>query len=133
MDVLLRKSPFCPELTQILDLKETEAHYGKSLIMANSYHLIFQSRYLTTKNFKFHARGQKCHFRNCQFGTFDPVHGIWNFLSPNAFIWSVMNIPLLDFVHNVSQSLPNSELVSILDKKVIFSKGHPYSIFILVS
>ena len=29
MDVLLRKSPFRPELTQILDLQETETHYGK--------------------------------------------------------------------------------------------------------
>ena len=29
MDVLLRKSPFCPELTQILDLEETKTHYGK--------------------------------------------------------------------------------------------------------
>ena len=33
----------------------------------------------------------------------------------------------------VSQSLPNPEFVSILVKKWIFSKGHPYSIFILVS
>ena len=31
MDVLLEKSPFCTELTQILNLKETETHYGKSL------------------------------------------------------------------------------------------------------
>jgi hypothetical protein len=29
MDVLLRKSPFFPELTQTLDLEETETHYGK--------------------------------------------------------------------------------------------------------
>jgi hypothetical protein len=29
------------------------------------------------------------------------------------------------FVHNVSQSLPNPELVSILGKKWTFSKGHP--------
>ena len=36
MDVLLRKSPFCPELTQILDLEETEIHYGKTSIMAHS-------------------------------------------------------------------------------------------------
>ena len=33
MDVLLRKSPFCPELTQILDLEETETHYGKSKLI----------------------------------------------------------------------------------------------------
>ena len=38
MDVLLRKSPFCPELTQILNLKETETGYGESLIMAHSQH-----------------------------------------------------------------------------------------------
>ena len=28
MDLLLRKLPFCPKLTQILDLEETETHYG---------------------------------------------------------------------------------------------------------
>ena len=55
------------------------------------------------------------------------------FLWPNTFIWSVMNVPLLNFFHNVSQFLPNPEFVSILGKKVIFSKGHPYSISILVS
>ena len=43
---------------------------------------------------------------------------------------SVMNMPLLDFDHNVSQSLRNPKLVSILGKKWIFSKGR---IFILVS
>ena len=37
------------------------------------------------------------------------------------------------FVKNLSQFLPNPEFVSILGKKVIFSKGHPYSISILVS
>jgi hypothetical protein len=42
-------------------------------------------------------------------------------------------VPLVDFVHNVSQSLPNPKFESILGKKWIFSKGHPYSIFILVS
>ena len=36
MDVLLEKSPFCTELTQILDLEETEIHYGKTSIMAHS-------------------------------------------------------------------------------------------------
>ena len=36
MDVILRKSPFCPELTQLLDLEETETHYGKSFMMAHS-------------------------------------------------------------------------------------------------
>jgi hypothetical protein len=33
----------------------------------------------------------------------------------------------------VSQSFQNPEFVSILGKKWIFSKGHPFSIFILSS
>ena len=40
---------------------------------------------------------------------------------------------IIELFHNVSQFLPNPEFVSILVKKVIFSKGHPYSISILVS
>ena len=38
MDVRLEKSPFRPELTQILDLEEAEIHYGKTSIMAHSQH-----------------------------------------------------------------------------------------------
>ena len=54
MDVLLRKSSFCPELTQILDLEETEIHYGKSLnIHSTSNEGIWQK-----KGLKFHARGR---------------------------------------------------------------------------
>ena len=37
MGVLLRKSTFWPELTQILNLEETETHYGKSIIMAHYF------------------------------------------------------------------------------------------------
>ena len=36
MDLPLRKLPFCAELTQILDLEETETHYGPSLVLAYS-------------------------------------------------------------------------------------------------
>jgi hypothetical protein len=131
MDVLLRKSTFCPKLTQILNFEETETHYWKSLKMAHSWH--FKWRNLTPNFFKFHVRGGKCRFRNCQFGTFDPVHEIWNLLCLYILIWSAMNVPLLKFFDNVSQSLQNSEFVSILGKKWIFSIGHPYSIFKLVS
>ena len=69
MDVLLRKSPFCPELTQILDLEETETHYGKSSIMEHSQH--FKWKYLAPKKFNLHDQGQKCHFRNCQCTEFE--------------------------------------------------------------
>ena len=44
----------------------------------------------------------------------------WNlkFLWPNIFIRSVMNMSLLDFVHNVSQSLTNPRFVSISQKDI---------------
>ena len=65
--------------------------------MAHSKH--FKWRYLDTKNLKFHGGNQKCQIRNCQIGTFD-----WNliFLGPNTFIWSALNVPLVDFFKNVS-------------------------------
>ena len=80
-----------------------------------------------------HKISNSMHLRNRQFGSYDPVRGIWNFLLPNTFIWSAMIVLLLNFFHNVSQSFPNLEFVSILAKKVIFSNRHPYSILILVS
>ena len=53
----------------------------------------------------------------CQFGTFDSLHGIWNFLCPNTFIWSALNLPLVDFFKNVSQFLQNPGFRSIQVKK----------------
>ena len=99
--------------------------------MAHSKH--FKWRYLDPKNFKFHVVNQKCQIRNCQFGTFDSLHGIWNFLGPNTFIWSLLNVPLVNFFKNVSQFLPNPGFRSIQVKKCLFSKGHIFGIFILVS
>ena len=58
---------------------------------------------------------------------------VWFFLRSNTFTSSAMHVLLLNFFDNVSQSLPNQEFVSILVKRWIFSKGHPYCIFIHVS
>ena len=43
MSVFLRKSTFCPKLTQILDLEETETNYGQSLAMYFAQHLLLFS------------------------------------------------------------------------------------------
>ena len=129
--VLLRKGTFWPGLTLILGLEETETHFWKRLLMAHSNN--FNWRYLNPKNFKFHAGNQKCQIRNCQFGTLDSLHGIWNFLGPNTFIWSLLNMPLVNFFKNVSQFLPNPGFRSIQVKKCLFWKGHIFCIFILVS
>ena len=45
----------------------------------------------------------------------------------------LLNMPLLDYVQNMSLSLPNPEFRSIQLKKCLFSKGHIFGIFILVS
>ena len=57
----------------------------------NGTFIVLQRRYLTANVFKFHAWGQKCHFRNCQFGTFDPVHGIWNVMATLGPGWQMLD------------------------------------------
>ena len=55
--------------------------------MAQSKH--FKWGYLNTKVFKDHAGNQKQQIISCQIDTFDSLHGIWHFLGPITFIWSV--------------------------------------------
>ena len=41
-------------------------------------------------------------FKNCQNGTFLPVHENQKFFGPNAFIWSAKKVPFSDFIQNMS-------------------------------
>ena len=43
--------------------------------------------------------------KNCQNGTFLPLHEILNFFGPNAFIWSAKKVPFRDFIQKMSQAL----------------------------
>ena len=45
--------------------------------------------------------------KNCQNGTFEPVHEIQNFFWPKAFFWSIMKMAIKKKFHNMSQGLPN--------------------------
>ena len=45
--------------------------------------------------------------KNCQNGTFEPVHEIQKFFWPKAFFWSIMKMALRKFFGNMSQGLPN--------------------------
>ena len=45
--------------------------------------------------------------KNCQNGTFEPVHEIQNFFRPKAFFWSIMKMVIRKFFRNMSQGLPN--------------------------
>ena len=45
--------------------------------------------------------------KNCQNGTFEPVHEIQNFFWPKAFFWSIMKMGIRKNIHNLSQVPPN--------------------------
>ena len=70
---------------------------------------MLQKRYLTANVFKFHAWGQKCHFRNCQFGTFDPLLGIQIILRSNTYDIHISILCLCLFqIQNLRQFLSKS-------------------------
>ena len=45
--------------------------------------------------------------KNCQNGTFEPVHEIQNFFWPKAFFWSIMKMAIRKNIHNLSRGPPN--------------------------
>ena len=51
--------------------------------------------------------------KRCQFGTFEPLHGIQNFFRLNNFFLGPMKKSLHDFVQKVSQSQPNPRFTQI--------------------
>ena len=61
-------------------MEQSKTHFWKSLLMAHV---------LNTKVFKDHAGNQRQQIISCQIDTSDSLHGIWHFLCPITFIWSV--------------------------------------------
>ena len=59
--------------------------------------------------------------KNCQNGTFEPVHEIQKIFWPKAFFWSIMKMAIRKFFRNMSQGLPNPNLCRKKYKKGIFS------------
>ena len=49
--------------------------------------------------------------KNCQNGTFKPVHEIQKFFWPKAFFWSVMKMGIRKNIHNLSKGPPNLGLM----------------------
>ena len=45
--------------------------------------------------------------KNCQNGTFEPVHEIRKFFWPKVFFWSIMKVPFRKNIHNMPQGPPN--------------------------
>ena len=68
--------------------------------------------------------------KNCQNGTFEPVHEIQNFFWPKAFFWSIMKMAIRNFFRNMSQGLPNpgfmQEKVQKGDRRGHWKAGPPF-------
>ena len=45
--------------------------------------------------------------KNCQNGTFEPVHEIQKFFWPKVIFWSIMKVPFRKNIHNMPQEPPN--------------------------
>ena len=78
----------------------------------NGTFLALQIKSFGPKNFWFSCMGKKVPFwqflknlKNCQNGTFLPVHENQNFFWPNVFIWSAKKVPFSDFIQNMSLAL----------------------------
>ena len=76
------------------------------------YCLLHQMNTFGAKYFWFSCMGKKVPFwqflkilKNCQNGTFLPMHENQKIFGPNAFIWSAKKVPFRDFIQNMSQAL----------------------------
>ena len=58
--------------------------------------------------------------KNCQNGTFEPVHEIQNYFWPKPFFWNIMKMAIGNFFRNMSQGLPNPGFMQKKYKKGIF-------------
>ena len=60
--------------------------------------------------------------KNCQNGTFEPVHEIQKIFWPKSFFWSIRKMAIWKFFCNVSQGLPNPGFIQEKVQKGDFLK-----------
>ena len=70
--------------------------------------------------------------KNCQNGTFEPVHEIQKFFWPKAFFWSIMKMAIRNFFRNMSQGLSNPGFMQEKYNKGFFWKPLEELNFLLV-
>ena len=52
-------------------------------------------------------------WKNCQNGTFEPVHEIKFFFGPKDFFWGIMKVPFTKNIYNLFQGSPNPGFRSV--------------------
>ena len=67
--------------------------------------------------------------KNCQNGTFEPVHEIQKIFWPKAFFRSIMKMALRKFFRNMSQGLPNPGFMQEKVQKGDFLKKDSRELF----
>ena len=60
--------------------------------------------------------------KNCQNGTFEPVHEIQKFFWPKSFFWRIMKMGIRKNIHNLSQGPPNPGFIQEKVQKGDFLK-----------
>ena len=99
---------------QFLTLNDLNSGFGGPWDMLGIFLVNVNFKMLQKKSFGekigFHAQFQKCNLpqlKNCQNGTFEPVHKIQKLFWTNYFFWSIMKTPFTRNIPNMSQGLPN--------------------------
>ena len=63
------------------------------------------------KKFQISCTGLKVALKNCQNGTDEPMHEIWNFFWPQAIFWSIMKMTKRKKSQNMSQGPQNTGFI----------------------
>ena len=61
-------------------------------------------------------------WKNCQNGTFEPVHEIQKFFWPKDFFWGIMKVPFTKNIHNFFQGPSNPGFRSVKVQTETFLK-----------
>ena len=67
--------------------------------------------------------------KNCQNGTFEPVHEIQKIFWPKAFFSGIMKMGIIKFFHNLSQGPPNPGFIQEKVQKGDFLKKDSRELF----
>ena len=101
------------------------------ILFVNVISIMLQKRSFRPEQILNFMRGFKSailpEMKNCQNGTFEPMHGIQNCFWPRDFFWSIMKITFTKYIPNLSQGLPNPGFRSVRETEIFSWRTHKIS------
>ena len=95
------------------------------IFFVNGTFIMPQKKSFSKKNLNF-MHGFKsailAEWKNCQNGTFEPVHEIQIFFWPKDYFWGIMNVPFTKSIHNMPQGPSNPGFMQLKVQKGDFLK-----------